>query len=251
MSETNQTNQTIVRAENITKVYRMGHEEVHALRGISLDIYRGEYLSIMGPSGSGKSTFFNIIGGLDTPSSGNVTVEGYKLAAISANQLALVRCHKLGFIFQSFNLISTMTALENVAIPRIFAGVAPEQARIDATTVLDQVGLGHRLDHLPHQVSGGQQQRIAIARALVNKPAIILADEPTGNLDLKTGEEIIRILYGLKTERNITIVTATHDLKMLSASDRVVWIKDGRVERVAKKGEVEIQVGTIDGKSLA
>src|SRR5476649_476883 len=128
MSEPSQANQAIVRAENVTKVYRMGHEEVHALRGISLDIYRGEYLSIMGPSGSGKSTFFNMIGGLDTPSSGNVTVEGYKLASISTNQLALVRCHKLGFIFQSFNLIQTMTALENVSIPRIFAGVAPDQA---------------------------------------------------------------------------------------------------------------------------
>jgi putative ABC transport system ATP-binding protein len=237
----------IVRAEDVTKVYRMGHEEVHALRGITIDIYRGEYLSIMGPSGSGKSTFFNMIGGLDTPSSGNVTVEGYKLASISSNKLALVRCHKLGFIFQSFNLIGTMTALENVAIPRIFAGIDPETARKDAAAVLDQVGLGHRLDHLPHQVSGGQQQRIAIARALVNKPAIILADEPTGNLDLKTGEEIIKLLNGLKNDRNITIITATHDLKMLNASDRVVWIKDGKIERVAKKGEVEIKVGGIEG----
>ena len=237
----------IVRAEDVTKVYRMGHEEVHALRGITLDIYRGEYLSIMGPSGSGKSTFFNMIGGLDTPSSGNVTVEGYKLASISSNKLALVRCHKLGFIFQSFNLIGTMTALENVAIPRIFAGIDPETARKDAAKVLEQVGLGHRLDHLPHQVSGGQQQRIAIARALVNKPAIILADEPTGNLDLKTGEEIIKLLNGLKNERKITIITATHDLKMLNASDRVVWIKDGKIERVAKKGEVEIKVGGIEG----
>ncbi len=237
----------IVRAENVTKVYRMGHEEVHALRGITLDIIRGEYLSIMGPSGSGKSTFFNMIGGLDTPTSGNVTVEGYKLASISKNQLALVRCHKLGYIFQSFNLIATMTALENVAIPRIFAGIDPETARKDAAKVLEQVGLGHRLDHLPHQVSGGQQQRIAIARALVNKPAIILADEPTGNLDLKTGEEIIKLLNGLKNDRNITIITATHDLKMLNASDRVIWIKDGQIERIAKKGEVNIEIGGIEG----
>ena len=236
----------IVRAENVTKVYRMGHEEVHALRGITLEIMRGEYISIMGPSGSGKSTFFNMIGGLDTPSSGNVTVEGYKLASISKNQLALVRCHKLGYIFQSFNLIATMTALENVAIPRIFAGIDPETARKDAAKVLDQVGLGHRLDHLPHQVSGGQQQRIAIARALVNKPAIILADEPTGNLDLKTGEEIIKLLNGLKNDRNITIITATHDLKMLNASDRVIWIKDGQIERIAKKGEVNIEIGGIE-----
>ena len=237
----------IVRAENVTKTYRMGHEEVRALRGITLDIFRGEYLSIMGPSGSGKSTFFNMIGGLDTPTSGNVTVEGYKLASISPNQLALVRCHKLGFIFQSFNLIGTMTALENVTIPRIFAGIDPETAKKDAAAVLDQVGLGHRLDHLPHQVSGGQQQRIAIARALVNKPAIILADEPTGNLDLKTGEEIIKLLNGLKNDRNITIITATHDMKMLNASDRVIWIKDGQIERIAKKGEVKIEIGGIEG----
>jgi putative ABC transport system ATP-binding protein len=242
--------ETIVRTENVTKVYKMGHEEVHALRGISLEIFRGEYVSIMGPSGSGKSTFFNMVGGLDVPSSGEVFMEGFRLSEVNASQLAWVRCHKMGYIFQSFNLIPTMTALENVAIPRIFAGVPPKQARDDAAEVLTKVGLGHRLDHVPGQVSGGQQQRIAIARALVNKPAIILADEPTGNLDLKTGEEVIKLLQQLKVERNITIITATHDLKMLSASDRVVWIKDGKVERVAKKGEIEIEVGTIDGHSV-
>jgi putative ABC transport system ATP-binding protein len=234
----------------VTKVYKRGHEEVHALRGISLEIFRGEYVSIMGPSGSGKSTFFNMVGGLDVPSSGEVFMEGFRLSEVNASQLAWVRCHKMGYIFQSFNLIPTMTALENVAIPRIFAGVPPKQARDDAAEVLTKVGLGHRLDHVPGQVSGGQQQRIAIARALVNKPAIILADEPTGNLDLKTGEEVIKLLQQLKVERNITIITATHDLKMLSASDRVVWIKDGKVERVAKKGEIEIEVGTIDGHSV-
>jgi len=238
----------IVRAQDVTKVYRMGHEEVHALRGITLDIFRGEYLSIMGPSGSGKSTFFNMVGGLDLPSTGDVIMEGYRLRQISAAQLAWVRCHKMGYIFQSFNLVPTMTALENVAIPAIFAGKTPEEANEDAARELKLVGLGHRMDHLPGQVSGGQQQRIAIARALVNKPAIILADEPTGNLDLKTGEEIIKLFDQLKTERNITIVAATHDLKMLNASDRVVWIKDGKVERVAKKGEIEIEVGSIDGQ---
>jgi putative ABC transport system ATP-binding protein len=243
--------EVIVRADKVAKVYRMGREEVHALRGITLDIYRGEYLSIMGPSGSGKSTFFNMVGGLDTPSSGDVFMEGVKLSRVNARQLAWVRCHKMGYIFQSFNLIPTMTALENVAIPRIFAGVPPAKAREDAAEELTNVGLGHRLDHVPGQVSGGQQQRIAIARALVNKPAIILADEPTGNLDLKTGEEVIKLLTRLKVERNITIITATHDLKMLSASDRVVWIKDGQIERVAKKGEIDIEIGTIDGDSLA
>ena len=241
----------IITAKDVTKVYIMGEEEVHALRGISMNVKRGEYVSIMGPSGSGKSTFFNMIGGLDTPTAGEVTMEGYKLSELNNRQLAWVRCHKIGFIFQGFNLIPAMTALENVAIGRIFAGVAPEQARRDAAAVLEKVGLGHRLDHLPSEVSGGQQQRIAIARALVNRPAIILADEPTGNLDLKTGQEIINLLNEMKRELDITIISATHDMKMLSASDTVAWIKDGAIERLASKGEFEIEVGSIDGQTVA
>jgi len=240
----------IISAKDITKVYRMGEEEVHALRGISLDVEAGEYVSIMGPSGSGKSTFFNMIGGLDTPTAGEVSVEGCRLGDLNSKQLAWFRCHKIGFIFQSFNLIPTMTALENVAIGRIFSGATPEEAKRDAASVLEQVGLGHRLDHLPSEVSGGQQQRIAIARALVNRPTIILADEPTGNLDLKTGEDIISLLNEMKTALGITIITATHDMKMLSASDTVVWIHDGAIDRVAHKGEVEIKVGTIDGETV-
>ena len=241
----------IVQIRDVTKVYRMGEESVHALRGVTLDIPGGHYVSIMGPSGSGKSTLFNMIGGLDTPTAGEVLIEGYRLKDLSASQLAWVRCHKIGFIFQSFNLIPTMTALENVAIARIFYGVPPAQARRDAARTLERVGLGHRLHHLPSQVSGGQQQRIAIARALVNEPRIILADEPTGNLDLHTGEEIINLIGEMKSNLGITVITATHDMKMLSASDVVVWIKDGAVDRVAKKGEIEIQVGTIDGRTLA
>ena len=241
----------IVTAEDVTKVYRMGTEEVHALRGITLSVKRGEYISIMGPSGSGKSTFFNIVGGLDTPSAGDVAIEGYRLSELNQKQLAWVRCHKIGYIFQSFNLIPTMTALANVSVARIFAGSTPAQARDEAASVLEIVGLGHRLDHLPSEVSGGQQQRIAIARALVNRPAIILADEPTGNLDLHTGEEIITLLDEMKAKFGITVVTATHDMKMLSASDRVVWIKDGAIDRIASKGEVEIEIGTIDGQTLA
>ena len=226
----------IITAKDVTKVYTMGEEEVYALRGISMNVKRGEYVSIMGPSGSGKSTFFNMIGGLDTPTAGEVTMEGYKLSELNNRQLAWVRCHKIGFIFQGFNLIPAMTALENVAIARIFAGVAPDQARQDAADVLEKVGLSHRLDHLPSEVSGGQQQRIAIARALVNRPAIILADEPTGNLDLKTGQEIINLLNEMKRELDITIISATHDMKMLSASDTVAWIKDGAIERLAQGG---------------
>ena len=241
----------IITTNGVTKIYRMGDEEVHALAGISIDIMRGEYLSIMGPSGSGKSTFFNIVGGLDMPSGGEVYIEGYKLADLNSRQLAWVRCNKIGFIFQSFNLIPTMTAQDNVAIARIFAGYSPTEARKDAAEVLDRVGLGHRLTHLPSEVSGGQQQRIAIARALVNKPEIILADEPTGNLDLKTGQEIIDILNDMKDSLGITVITATHDMKMLSASDTVVWIDSGKVERTAKKGEIDIEVGTIDGETVA
>jgi putative ABC transport system ATP-binding protein len=226
-------------------------EKVHALRGVSLTVRRGEYLSILGPSGSGKSTFFNIVGGLDTPTDGDVSVDGYNLRRLNQRQLAWIRCNKLGYIFQSFNLIPTMTALENVAIPRVFAGETPANARKAAAEVLDVVGLGHRLDHLPSEVSGGQQQRIAIARALVNRPAIILADEPTGNLDLHTGEDIIKLLDEMKETFGITIITATHDMKMLSASDTVVWIKDGAVARVAQRGEFEVEIGTIDGRTLA
>jgi putative ABC transport system ATP-binding protein len=241
----------IVQIKEVSKVYRRGVEEVHALRSISIDIGRGEYVSIMGPSGSGKSTLFNIIGGLDTPTSGEVFIDGFRLADLSTRQLAWVRCHRIGFIFQSFNLIPSMTALENVAIARIFAGVSPAQARRDAGQTLERVGLGHRLHHLPSQVSGGQQQRIAIARALVNQPSIILADEPTGNLDLHTGEEIINLIGEMKAKFGITIITATHDMKMLSASDVVVWIKDGAVEKTARKGEINIEIGTIDGNTLA
>jgi len=241
---------SIVSARDVAKIYKRGKIDVYALRGVSLDIEQGQYVSIMGPSGSGKSTLFNMVGGLDRPSEGSVSMAGYDLAKLNAKQLAWVRCNMVGFIFQSFNLVPTMTALENVAIARLFSGVSQSEARKDAAYILDRVGLGHRLEHLPSEVSGGQQQRIAIARALVNRPMIILADEPTGNLDLSTGEEIIALLAEMKQEFGITIITATHDTKMLSASDAVVWIKDGRVDRIAGKGEIEIEVGSIDGETV-
>ncbi len=240
----------IIKTENVTKTYVMGAEKVHALRGISLEIQRGSYVSIMGPSGSGKSTFFNMVGGLDLPTTGDVYMEGQRIRDLSSSQMAWVRCHKIGFIFQSFNLITSMTALENVAIARIFSGRTPADARQDASEALELVGLGHRLHHLPSELSGGQQQRVAIARAIVNHPDVILADEPTGNLDLRTGEEIIQLLGRMKSEMNITIVTATHDMKMLSASDVVVWINDGAVSRMARRDEVKIEIGTIDGQDV-
>ena len=240
----------LISIRDVSKVYKMCGEEVHALRGISLDISRGEYVSIMGPSGSGKSTLFNMIGGLDTPSGGSVLVEDCRLADLDSDQLAWFRCNNIGFIFQSFNLIPSMTALENVSIARTFSGANPKKAREDAARVLERVGLGHRLDHLPSQVSGGQQQRIAIARALVNEPLIILADEPTGNLDLHTGEEIIKLLGEMKSSLGITVITATHDMKMISASDTLVKIRDGAIEEVLSDTEMDVTIGTIDGETV-
>ena len=242
---------SLISARNVSRVYHMGSEEVHALRDVSLDILSGQYVSIIGPSGSGKSTFFNMVGGLDTPTSGDVSVEGYRLADLNSSQLAWFRCHKIGFIFQTFNLITSMTALENVTIARVFSGTPPREAKNRAAAVLERVGLGHRLHHLPTQVSGGQQQRIAIARALVNEPLIILADEPTGNLDLHTGQEIINLLDEMKHNLGITIVTATHDMKMLSKSDIVVELRSGTIERIATPEEMNVTVGTIDGQDVA
>jgi putative ABC transport system ATP-binding protein len=192
-----------------------------------------------------------MIGGLDTPTTGHVRFEDCRLSELNSSQLAWFRCHRIGFIFQSFNLIQTMTALENVAIASVFYGRTRHEARDHAARALDSVGLGHRLHYLPSQVSGGQQQRIAIARALVNQPTVILADEPTGNLDLRTGQEIIDLLGKMKRDLGITIITATHDMKMLSASDLVVTLRSGRVERVATREELHITVGSIDGETVA
>lgn len=239
-------NDIIVRTVDVQKVYRMGNEEVHALRGIDLEVYSAEYLSIMGPSGSGKSTFFNMVGGLDKPSTGKVYIDEVDIAQLDAQELAWLRCRKVGYIFQTFNLIPVMTAIENVTLPMTFAGLSSDEARDKGVELLRRVGLGDRLQHRPVELSGGQQQRVAIARSLANDPMIILADEPTGNLDLKTGEDIIEILKGLKEERNVTIITATHDHKMLAASDRVVWVRDGRVDDVKRREELDIHEGTIE-----
>ncbi|MCS7047715.1 MAG: ABC transporter ATP-binding protein [Verrucomicrobiae bacterium] len=221
----------------------MGSVETHALRGATLDVYKGEYLSIMGPSGSGKSTLFNMIGALDKPTSGKVYIDQVDIAQLNHNELAWLRCRKIGYIFQTFNLIQVMTCLENVTLPMSFAGLDDETARDKAVYLLRLVGLGHRLLHKPAELSGGQQQRLAIARALANSPEIILADEPTGNLDLKTGEEMIELLAALKEKLGVTIVSATHDLKMLKRSDRILWIEDGRIVRMARPSEVDFNSG--------
>ncbi len=237
----------IVRTQDVHKTYVMGSEEVHALGGVSLTIASGEYISIMGPSGSGKSTLFNMVGGLDKPTSGEVYIDEVDIAQLETRELAWLRCRKIGYIFQTFNLIPVMTALENVTLPIVFAGLDADESRDKGAELLKRVGLGDRLHHRPPQMSGGQQQRVAIARSLANDPAIILADEPTGNLDLKTGREIIDLLVTMKTERGVTVITATHDMKMLDASDRVIWITDGRVSRIQSREELDIRVGTIDG----
>ena len=231
---------TIANAVDVTRKYLLGDEEVWALRGVSLDIYEGEYLSIMGPSGSGKSTFFNMIGALDVPTSGTIQFMGEDLFKLPEEKQAWIRCNKIGYIFQTYNLIQVMTALENVALPMVFKGASRKEARDRAAAVLEIVGLGNRTHHLPGQLSGGQQQRVAIARALVNSPAVILADEPTGNLDTRTGEEIIEFLSQLQRENGVTIITATHDVKMLSISDRIAWIRDGRLERLEDRENIQI-----------
>ncbi|MCZ7647866.1 MAG: ABC transporter ATP-binding protein [Planctomycetota bacterium] len=225
----------------------MGDSEVHALRGVDLDIYKGEYLSIMGPSGSGKSTLFNMVGGLDKPSEGRVFITGADVAKLDALQLAWLRCRKIGYIFQTYNILEVMTALENVTLPMVFAGVETAEAKERGMELLKTVGLGERWDHRPYQLSGGQQQRVAIARALANDPEIILADEPTANLDTRTGAEIIDLMSSLKARRQVTVISATHDHKMLQASDRIVWIRDGRIDKIELAENLNIEVGSIDG----
>jgi putative ABC transport system ATP-binding protein len=236
----------IVRVSKVTKTFQLGKVQVHALQGIDLEIAAGDYISIMGPSGSGKSTLFNMIGGLDKPTSGKVFIDEVDVAQLDAYELAWLRCRKIGYIFQTFNIIQVMTALENVTLPMIFAGVNNDSAVEKGIQLLELVGLGDRFRHKPFELSGGQQQRVAVARALANDPAIILADEPTGNLDLTTGEEIIRLLKQLSEERKVTIISATHDFKMLNVSDQVVWIRDGRIDRIEDREELSISVGTID-----
>ena len=236
----------IVRVSNVTKDFTMGKSTVHVLNGIDLEIKTGEYISIMGPSGSGKTTLFNMIGGLDKPSTGSIFIDEIDISQLDAYELAWLRCRKIGYIFQTFNIIQVMTALENVTLPMIFAGIADDAARDKGMELLDLVGLKTRFQHKPFELSGGQQQRVAVARALANNPAIILADEPTGNLDLTTGDEIIQLLKLLSHEKGVTIISATHDLKMLNVSDRVIWISDGRVDKIENREELSISVGQID-----
>ena len=224
----------IIELEDLARSYEMGGVTIRALDGVDLQIGRGEYVSIVGPSGSGKTTLFNMIGGLDRPTRGRVYLDGVDISKLDAYELAWLRCRKIGYIFQTFNLIEVLTAVENVALPTIFAGVPRDEGLAKAEKLLSSVGLGDRLHHRPSELSAGQQQRVAMARAMANDPAIILADEPTGNLDLNTGMEIIDLLHGLNKTRGMTLIAATHDLKMIKASDRIVWLRDGKIEKIER-----------------
>jgi putative ABC transport system ATP-binding protein len=239
--------QVLIQARGIERAYRARSEVIYALHGVDLDIDRGEYVSLMGPSGSGKTTFFNIIGALDVPTAGTVTMGGRNLRELSPSQLAYLRCVNIGYIFQNYNLIDVISALKNVTLPMRFLGIPEAEAERKAADLLEMVGLGHRLTHLPGELSGGQQQRVAIARALANNPSVLLADEPTGNLDSKTGLQIVELLSRLSRERGVTVISATHDHSMLAVSDRVVYLRDGRVDRILHRSELQINVGSIQG----
>jgi putative ABC transport system ATP-binding protein len=237
---------TIIRTHNLHRQYRRGAEVVDALKSVTLQIQRGHIIALMGPSGSGKSTLFNAIGALDTPTSGKVFIDEVDVAQLSADELAYLRCKKIGYIFQSYNLVGVQTCLENVMTPMLFAGTQEDKARQKAMSLLEQVGLGARWHHRPKEMSGGQQQRTAIARALANSPSLLLCDEPTANLDLATGQEINNILVDLNKNAGVTIVCATHDHRMLKLSHKIIWLRDGQIESIADTRNLDIQEGAID-----
>jgi putative ABC transport system ATP-binding protein len=227
----------VIRTENLTKVYEMGAEQVHALSGIDVEIHKGEYVAIMGPSGSGKSTLMNLIGCLDSPSSGRYWLAGRLVSELDDDELAYIRNKEIGFVFQTFNLLPRATALHNVELPLIYNGTPAEERIERAKKALERVDLIPRMSHKPNELSGGQRQRVAIARALVNNPSIVLADEPTGNLDSKTGEEIMNLFENLHEQGN-TIILVTHEMDIAQHAHRVIFIRDGKIasdEKVIKK----------------
>ena len=226
---------TIVETRGLTKVYKMGASEVHALRGVDLTVEPGEFLSVMGRSGSGKSTLLNLIGCLDRPTSGVVILDGLEVTELPSRRLPAIRRQKIGFVFQQFNLLPTLTALENVMLPLRYAGVGGGERKRRAREMLEQVGLGDRLSHRPTELSGGEQQRVAIARALVTHPAIVLADEPTGEVDTQTAAEIIALMRRFNREAGQTFIIVTHDPLVAEATDRIIYLQDGMIEREERK----------------
>src|SRR4026209_1275877 len=225
---------SLIETQDLWKTYQMGAEEIHALRGVSMQIERGEYVAIMGPSGSGKSTLMNLIGCLDTPSKGSYLLNEKQVSEMNDNELARIRNEEIGFVFQTFNLLPRATALHNVELPLVYAGVAAKDREERARRALERVELGSRMGHRPNELSGGQRQRVAIARALVNNPSILLADEPTGNLDSKTGTEIMALFARLHEAGN-TIVLVTHEADIAAFAHRTISIRDGQVEKDAKR----------------
>lgn len=221
--------QPVIRAREVTRQLKLGAHIVHALRGVNLEIHRNEMVGIIGPSGSGKSTLLGIIGGLDSPSTGRVEIDGVDISRMNENQLTDIRNQKIGFVFQFFNLIPTLTAVENVALPVEFAQMRRHQPFSRARELLEMLGLGGRFNHKPNELSGGQQQRVAIARALANDPPILLADEPTGNLDSHSGETVMAALNTIRDENGTTVVLVTHDRSLASQMDRVLLLEDGKI----------------------
>lgn len=227
----------VIRIENLAKIYQMGNQKVHALRDVSLNINHNEYVALMGPSGSGKSTLMNMLGCLDTPTSGKYILNEQDVSSLEDNQLAEIRNKEIGFIFQTFNLLPRATALDNVSLPLIYAGMGSEDRKKRGSEVLEEVGLGDRMDHRPNELSGGQRQRVAVARALVNKPSIILADEPTGNLDSKTSIEIMGLFEEIHEAGN-TVILVTHEEDIAMHAHRIIRLKDGLVETDEKNENV-------------
>lgn len=223
----------VIEVKDITKVYKMGEVEVHALRGVSFTIERGEVVSIMGPSGSGKSTMMNMLGCLDRPTGGEYLLDGELVSSLTDDQLAIIRNRKVGFVFQSFNLLSRVSALANVELPLRYSGMTSGRRAL-AREALEAVGLGDRVHHRPYELSGGQQQRVAVARAIINNPSIIMADEPTGNLDSKVGKEILNLLLSLNEQRGTTLIVVTHDQKIADQTDRIIRIIDGKLDEKSK-----------------
>jgi len=227
----------VIQLRDVWKTYQMGDQKLDVLKNINLDIYDKEFVAILGPSGSGKSTMMNQVGILDTPTKGKLFLENHDISKLSESEVAKIRGKKIGFVFQQFNLISTLTALENVLLPTIFQNMSEEKRVAKAEQLLTRVGLGDRMHHKPNELSGGQQQRVAIARALVNDPEIILADEPTGNLDSTSGRQVMNMLTDLHSKEGKTVILITHDIQLVKYSSRTIYLLDGEIEKITVNGK--------------